>query len=392
MCGFSGNLKKNKMQIYFAKLLGNYFLYELVDYARNEDLFLEIGSVINENTLEFTICTPTKHNETILSLAKQTFETKHYNIYHILQKMYFTEWKINFTNKRFSQNEIKTFTFHYFIPTKSENRYIFKYFPVNKYLKETIKKNSLWFNSPQNFRDVTDCKFEIDTEPSKKNILNFYYKKHIESIIKEENQPTIDDFERQFVYPTIEKFNSDLLDHYFNVSFSMLGICCFSEKHDNKVMWDQYANGYKGVCLVFDTTLSSDKYYNFKGLKVRYFKKLPKYFYEGSGRMEVGHIIFSKTADYKFENEIREHVNFQLEEIIERNIEFNPISLKAIILGPKCSDESKKTIQQLISKNKYQNIELIESKIDNKLNIKLNRHTTNLKEKKPLSPSFPKPL
>lgn len=369
------------MRTYLSKLIGNHFLNELLAIEINRNVFKEIGSIINETTLEFNIYTTPDNHDIILKIAKQTFEERYWYIYLILHEKYFLEWEIRFVNKRFSQNEIRNFTYHYFIPEATENKYIYKYSSVNKNLKKLLSDNSLWFSSPQDFTDITDCKFEVDTEPSKKNILNFYYEKYRQSVNGENKMLDISNFERTFKYPSKNQFNADLLDHHYKGVFSKLGVTCFSEIYDNKIMWDIYAGGSKGVCLIFDTAIVGD-YYNFKGQKVRYFKALPKYFFDASGKMEIGHIVFAKTMEYKFENEIREVINFQFEDKIDRNIKFNPIALKGIILGPNCSEKNKEIIQCLINKKKYRHVELIESRVDNRLKIKLYKHHIHLNEKR----------
>jgi hypothetical protein len=370
------------MKNYLSKSISNHFLNELLAFENHESIFNEFGSIIDESTLEFIIYTSAENHETILKIAKLTFEDKFRDIYMVLYLKYSLECKIRFVNKRFSYKEIQRFTYHYFIPETTNNKYIFKYAAINKNLKILLKNNSFWFTAPKDFKDITDCKFEIDTEPSKKNILNFYYKKYLQENNDKNGILDASSFEKSFEYPTKKQFNSDLLEHHYNGVFSKLGITCFSEKCDNKLMWDNYADGFKGVCLIFDTTVSGDKYYKIEGRKVRYFKNLPKYFFDGSGYMEVGHIIFSKTMDYEFEKEIREFISFQFEEKIERSIEFNPHALKGIILGARCSDKNKELIKQLVSKRKYKNIELIESNLDRKLKIKIDKHNISLKEKK----------
>ena len=365
-----------------SKEIGNYFLNELLAIKNEDHIFYEIGSIINETTLNFIIYASTDNCKTIRKVAEETFYKKYWAISLVLEKKYSLIPKIKFVNKKFSQKDIQKFTYYYFIPEKTNNRYVFKYISINENLKKLLTNNSFWFNSPKNFSDITDCKFEIDTEPSRKNILDFYYQKQLHNFNDENKIMKISDFENTFEYPSNKQFNADLLEHQYNGTISKLGVTCFSEKYDNKLMWDNYANGSKGVCLIFDTIVSNDKFYKFEGTKVKYSKTLPKYFFDASGKMEIGHIVFSKTNEYKFENEIRECLSFQINDKIDRNVQFNPIALRGIIFGASCTENNKEIIKQLISKKKYINIELIESSIDSKMNIKLSKHNIHLKDKK----------
>lgn len=362
------------MKVYLKKVLGNYFLNELLKDGSVRDYFKEIGTIISDNEIKFIINTTPNNHGIINKIAKNTFENELFLIYSFLNLMHGINYKIKFINKKFTQRDIQSFTYHYFIPEISTNKYLFKYLPDNKYLKPLLLNNSLWFGNPLKFSDITDCKFEIDTEASKESILDFYYKLHIKENVKKNKILKLEEFSDDFILPSIEKFNSDLLDHHHKGVFSKLGITCFSEKYDNKLMWDSYTSGSQGICLIFDTTVLKEKYFEFNRRKVRYFKTLPKYFYDATGIMEIGHIICSKTKDYSYENEVREFINFQFEENINRNVEFNPRALKGIIFGAKCSDKTKRKIQKLISHKKYEGIELIESYMDNKFKVKLTKN------------------
>lgn len=362
------------MKVYFKKVLGNYFLNELLGDKRDKDYFKEIGTIISDKEIEFVIYTTPDNHDIINKISKNTFENKYFSIYSILNFKYGINYKVTFVDKKFTQKDIQSFTYHYFIPEISTNRYIFKYLVDNQYIKPLLLNNSLWFGNPLEFSDITDCKFEIDTEASKESILDFYYKLHIKENVKNKPKLKIEEFSKNFNIPSMEKFNSDLLDHHHKGVFSKLGITCFSEKYDNKLMWDSYAAGSKGVCLIFDTTVPNEHYFKFDRRKVRYFNSLPKYFYDATGIMEIGHIICSKTKDYSYENEVREFINFQFEENIDRNVEYNPRALKGIIFGVNCSDKTKLKIQKLISHKKYEGIELIESYLDNKFRVKLRKN------------------
>lgn len=370
------------MKIYLMKMLGNFYINELLEDINGKDCFKEIGININDKEIEFIIYALPKYQDLILKIAEKTFEEKYLVIYLILNFKYSVKWKIQFVASKFNHEDIQNFTYHYFIPEVTSNKYIFKYLFDNKNLENLLINNSLWFGNPINFTDITDCKVEIDSEPLKENILNFYYNVHLENQGKNKFKIGLEEFESSFVYPSSKTFNSDLLNHHHRGVFSKLGITCFTEKYDNKLMWDSYADGSKGVCLIFDTTISNKKYFKFSGRKVRYFKNLPRYFFDGTGVMEIGHVVCSKTKDYKYEREVREIQNFQLKNRVERKVQFNPQTLKGIIYGANCSSETKEKIIKLVSNKRYNEIEIIESYIDHRLNIKLKNHKIKLKDKK----------
>jgi Protein of unknown function (DUF2971) len=47
----------------------------------------------------------------------------------------------------------------------------------------------------------------------------------------------------------------ELFDQGRKIFQNAIGICCFSETYDNILMWAHYADGHRGFCLEFDTSL-----------------------------------------------------------------------------------------------------------------------------------------
>jgi hypothetical protein len=377
------SLVQRNMKVYQQKLLCNYFLFEILGNEKTRNSFKEIGTVITNNEINFIFNTQTKYQKIIQKVIYDTIN-KYANIYLTLSLKYNVCVKIKFVYKKFTSNEIEKFTYYYFDPPLTDKRYIFKYCAVNKYFYKLISNNALWFSEPQKFSDGFDSRYKIDIEPSEINILNFYFKKYLEENAVENKKLTKNEFSKMFKIPNKEDFASDLEKHHYENTFSKLGVACFSENYDKALMWENYADGYKGVCLIFDLTIfkSKSKYFQFIGRKVRYFKSLPKYFFDATGKMEIGTIIFSKLTKNKYENEIRELINFQFEEI-KRSIKFNPQALKGILFGPNCPESDKnKIIGKLNQQKKYKDFELIETIIDLiDQKIKVKEHKLDLNEK-----------
>src|SRR5690606_31706589 len=95
---------------------------------------------------------------------------------------------------------------------------------------------------------------------------------------------TLYDYIKEFQPPPKQQFLIDLEKHHFANSISKrTGVCCFSEKHNDKLMWAHYAENVTGLCLVFDTSVQvTDGGYVFSRDKVRYRNSLVKKFYDGS--------------------------------------------------------------------------------------------------------------
>lgn len=367
------------MKSFSIKFLNNQFINNILAFKSDTKIIDEVGTVLLEQKIQFIINTSSENHKIINQIAVETFEKINAIRWLILNKKYGYTWEIKFVENNFTSREIKKFTYYYFIPQTSNNRYLFKYIEIGKSLNKLLKNNTFYFNKPQNFKDNTDCKYQIDTEPTEVNIINFYYKIAFEI----DQSLTLEKFKTNFKIPSKDKFNKDLMEHHFQGVFSKLGITCFSEKYNNKLMWDQYADGSKGVCLVFDTTITEERYYSFTKKKVKYFINPTRYFYDATGFMETAHITYAKTKEYSFENEVRELINLQNSKDEQRILKFDPRSLKAIIIGPNSDKADKKYINflSLVSKSKYKDLKIIETTLDNVLKLKLAKHTINLNEK-----------
>lgn len=369
------------MKIYMQKLLCNHFLNELLGNIQTQNSVEELGSKITDNEINFSFNALIKSRHDIQNLAKDTW-IKYSDIILVLSLKYQVRINITFKEGNFTVEEIENFTYYYFAPPLTKNRYVFKYCPINKNLDKLISNNTLWFGEPQEFKDKFDCRYKIDVEPSEINILKFYFKKHLEENPSENEKLTLEEFSEKFHLPTKESFAKDLEEHHYKNTFSKLGVTCFSEKYNDLLMWDHYADGYKGVCLIFDLAIFKTKsdYYQFIGRKVRYFKSLPTCFFDATGKIETAQIIYSKLKDYKYENEIRELLNFQFEDS-KRSIEFNPKALKGIIFGANCLESKKNELKDKLSCSNLNDVQFIESSINLiKQSIDLEGHRYNLDE------------
>lgn len=268
------------------------------------------------------------------------------------------EIQFSFSNRAFTQKMIKDFTHYYFIPKQAKGRYLFKYCSFNKNTITNLVNNTLWFSEPRSFNDPFDCRYTIDTDAIDSEVRDFYLKKFL---LK---NPTLT--EKNFLYdqPTKSVFLQDLESHHFSNSMNKHGICCFSEKYNNRLMWAHYSDNARGICLIFDSLIiPKDDYYKFSKSKVKYIDGLTKKFYDGSSYFEVTDILYTKNIMWKYEDEIREGILFE-ESNPNRAIPYDPRTLVGIILGAKMSENDKKRVKSLINQLTKYKIEIIESCID----------------------------
>ncbi|MBB6110286.1 hypothetical protein HDF23_003042 [Mucilaginibacter lappiensis] len=272
-------------------------------------------------------------------------------------------FNVDIKSQKFSAELVKRLTFYYFRPEKTKNRYVFKYVPVNLNLIKLLVNNELWFSDPRYFNDPFDTRYSIDADPKDEEILSFYYKE-AQKLTGNEGL-VLSDFIKTFHMPDKQQFLDDLeYHHYINTIASQYGICCFSEKHGDHLMWSHYADNTKGVCLVFDIKIIPEpNFYVFSGSKVKYRNAIIKKFYDGSPYMDTTEIIYSKYKNWKYEHEIRELSSFELGNA-NRTISFDPKCLTGIIFGPKTNSKDKETIRNLLSQLKKYQVEFMDSAID----------------------------
>jgi hypothetical protein len=117
-----------------------------------------------------------------------------------------------------------------------------------------------------------------------------------------------------------------------------LGVCCFSECSDNPLMWAHYANGHRGVCLVFEfEKMQSEKIG--VPMSVAYLPSPPKFNFvreslQGGSTPLFNYkfqqaVLATKSTDWAYEQEVRFISN------CHGKIEFTPHAIVGIIFGAK---------------------------------------------------------
>lgn len=234
----------------------------------------------------------------------------------------------------------------------TQERYIYKYFPINEFLFRTLINNELYFSNPLNFNDPFDCQFEINLIEGSQAELDWNEK--LNSVLTESDHALIDRL-------NLKKNISDGLGpHFFKELCSRIGVTCFSERSDNFLMWSHYASSHKGVCLKFDWKL--DENY-FQGTRVIYEDKLPIAEYSSSEgfQKEIPRIVLTKLSHWSYENEIRSVITTDDN---KRTPSFNPKSLVGVIFGDKTNSTDIELIKRIISiHSEYSNVEFYKANL-----------------------------
>ena len=174
----------------------------------------------------------------------------------------------------------------------------------------------------------------------------------------------------QLLKGNLEK-QKELFEKFFtHIQNTESGICCFSGTHSNHLLWSHYADGDKGLCLVFDETkLHESLEKNLKSQKRKKYRivhghinyrKIPKLNITLYKNGEIGYSefhLFSKVADWKYEKEYRFVLKLNLKRLsIQDTSPFNPFlgfdegCLKYIIVGSRMPEEQRDIVRSLSEK------------------------------------------
>lgn len=227
---------------------------------------------------------------------------------------------------------------------------LYQYQGFNNYSIQNLKNNQIFFNSPLNFNDPYDCLHTIQLEPLSNNIiaktfgetynspeLSNLTKKLLDDLINKNelvaffsilSQKKLDNnkieglnqieiaikddtiFEQEkkeaakFIKENINSITQKIIEENRSNVLSKYGISCFSEINNDLLMWAYYADGHKGFCLEFDTTMAPFA----TAKKVRYKKEAPIFspelFLESDSRKNNDfHEIFLSTKFVQWKNE-----------------------------------------------------------------------------------------
>jgi hypothetical protein len=133
---------------------------------------------------------------------------------------------------------------------------LYKYEAFSTQALENLKAQGIYFGSPLGFNDPYDCATNpVVLKPSPQEVESI--RQHYltddttpqEAKLKFEQMP-VDELQEMFkrigaevISSTVERFGKER------------GISCFSEIHDNLLMWGHYGGKYKGFCLEFSTDI-----------------------------------------------------------------------------------------------------------------------------------------
>ena len=126
-------------------------------------------------------------------------------------------------------------------------RYAFRYVWLGDAVFENLKTGRLWFSHPTAFNDPFDGQSIMDYECSEEELAQ-YFDTYFPKVMRDKIDLR-DLVKRAHEQPQVLQ---QVLNAVQAIKISEVHICCFSEVNNHPLMWGHYADGHRGICLVFD--------------------------------------------------------------------------------------------------------------------------------------------
>lgn len=225
---------------------------------------------------------------------------------------------------------------------------LYKYCAFNEHTERIFTRNEIYFHLPGEFKDPFDSKLRLisnGTKQEKNRYLCEQYQKKYPERSKREILAAVDKIVTEGNDKTILKETLEKSGELFRKKF---GICCFTEKRDNILMWAHYAKDHTGFCLEFDT---SNEFIAPRILKIDYeviWPELNVLQLDSYPEGELANKLLVKARDWLYEQEWR---------IVDKKGKgiqnFPEDALSGVILGCRILQESKENMFRWCRKRKY---------------------------------------
>ena len=217
-------------------------------------------------------------------------------------------------------------------------RLLYKYRSLSdgskKYTLDIFRKCELYFSAPQNFNDPFDCRLSPIIESPKK---------FAEAMAKRQSL----NYKKEDVVSSLNA-NPDLLQKFKDAVGNVMnkhGICCFSKKNADLLMWSHYADSHTGICLGFDVK-KDPGFFTFP-INVNYQDAYPKIDISEEGKYNeyVNTLMSTKYSEWSYEEEIR------IMKKSNKAYSFEPSALVSVTFGCKVEDAVIEEVKHVVKTN-----------------------------------------
>ncbi len=226
-----------------------------------------------------------------------------------------------------------------FIPKGGIPERIFKYSPINDYLKSSLNDGYLWFSKPEEFNDPFDCYTELVDFRNPEEHIKYLAATRLTHLF-----PT----ERQAEGRRLAS-NPALINETYRILLPQMlkniGVCCFTLKNDHILMWSHYAAKHQGLCMIFDP-LVDIRY--FLTAEVGYTEAFRPFNYFDNHEDALMKMAVTKSLDWAYESEIRIVLPEQ-----NGKLHFPKNALKGVIFGCRTTQKDIEEIKVIVNNSGY---------------------------------------
>lgn len=221
----------------------------------------------------------------------------------------------------------------------------------NEYSLPNLRNNNIYLSDPSNFNDPFDSNIPY-------SIIEMN-KEEMEQLVKNHKIGTREDIigKEEIIKNITSKYTKKIIDSIKNTKF---GVCCFSGKNDDILMWSHYSHNHTGFCLEFSTTIFPFNLIQ----KVNYEKNalvinLNKHFISGTPDEQLYELLLTKYISWEYEEEWR-LLHKDLDMVKEYELE----GLESIYIGCNAKQEDISLIKEIVkSKEKKINLYQMEKSL-----------------------------
>ncbi len=226
--------------------------------------------------------------------------------------------------------------------------------------QKLLTNNNLLIKNPAKFNDPYDCypgliNFDKMPDDYIKDLINKYYP----NLSREDRRKKINSTIKNSKSGLIKMFRTD----FINGERQGKGITCFTEDHQNLLMWSQYADSHKGICIGFNLeklyrSLKVNPYKETALLKVKYTKELHAMDYYEDGFKAIINWLRTKSNLWEYEKEIRISfgpIDFKGSD--HKFVSFAQEAVEVIYIGSMMEEDKENQIVQIVE-NKYKKADI----------------------------------
>lgn len=174
-------------------------------------------------------------------------------------------------------------------------QFLYKYYSLNEYSIESLKKNLIYAPHPLQLNDPYDCNkniFDLDNMP----LIGF--QNFLSCLESGDNKISI----KEMFKNNRKELNDLFIEGFWQIMYSKCGIVSMSDIPTNIQMWAYYSK-HDGFQLKFDTQKMPN---NFKGpLKIKYSETLNRIAITGDFFLPVLYQVINKEINWNHESEWR---------------------------------------------------------------------------------------